>query len=34
VQSVSTWQQTGDADEHQRRQSSVVTQLGTAAQFH
>ena len=26
VQSVSTWQQTGDADEHQRRQSSVLTQ--------
>jgi len=27
VQSVSMWQQTGDADEHQRRQSSVLTQV-------
>jgi len=34
VQSVSTWQQTGDADERQRRQSSVVTQLGIVAQCH
>jgi len=34
VQSVSTWQQTVDADEHHRQQSSVLTQLGIVAQCH
>jgi len=34
VRSVLTWRQTGDADEHQRRQSSVLTQLGIVAQCH